>query len=203
MLIAITYKTYTHPAGHGALARARALAPALPQHHPSPNTARPRDWLPACCLAGTTAKAHQERTQGQIRTCGGDLYSPDGPGIYPRGYRRRDTVTFCYQFRRKTQILSTSIWAGSRFTYLLPDVMVLGTGSTPLFVIFPAFHATCRARPPYSPILWGILPLSLPVCAPGTVRYPPAFAIQGRSGGPPKSMYSKVAGISKSNDDFC
>ena len=132
MLIAITYKTYTHPAGHGALARGRALAPALPQHHPSPNTARPRDWLPACCLAGTTAKAHQERTQGQIRTCGGDLYSPDGPGIYPRGYRRRDTVTFCYQFRRKTQILSTSIWAGSRFTYLLPDVMVLGTGSTPI-----------------------------------------------------------------------
>ena len=46
--------------------------------------------------------------------------------------------------------------------------------------------------------------VGLPACFTAqTSRIPPVFVIWRRSGGPSKSMYSKIAGISESSDKNC
>jgi len=49
--------------------------------------------------------------------------------------------------------------------------------------------------------MWDIMSARPHASLPETVGYPPIFVIRRRSGGLSKSMHSKVAGISKTNDE--
>jgi len=58
-----------------------------------------------------------------------------------------------------------------------------------------AQRAITHASLPNEPTMWDIMSARLPASLPKPVGYPPIFVIRRRSGGPSKSMYSKVAGI--------
>ena len=124
-----------------------------------------------------------------------------GSVIYPRGYPPRDTVIFCQYFRRKTQLLSTSIWAGGFGGRIDPAKGALGAGHRRFIGKVIALRAIIHASLPNEPMMRDIMSASPPASLPQPVRYPPIFVIWRRSGGPSKSMYSKVAGISETNGE--
>ncbi len=124
-----------------------------------------------------------------------------GSVIYPRGYPPRDTVIFCQYFRRKTQLLSTSIWAGGFGGRIDPERGALGARNRRFIGESMALHAIAYASLPNRAMMWDIMSGGRPASLPKPVGYPPIFVIWRRSGGPSKSIYSKVAGISKTNDD--
>ena len=124
-----------------------------------------------------------------------------GSAIYPRGYPSRETVRFRQYFRRKTQLLSTSIWAGIFGGRIDPAEGTLGARNPRFIGETAALRAIACAPLPNETMIWDIMSVRPPVSLPRPVGYPPIFVIWRRSGGSSKSMHSKVAGISKTNDE--
>ena len=124
-----------------------------------------------------------------------------GSAIYPRGYPPRETVRFRHYFRRKTQLLSTSIWAGGFGGRIDPEKGALGARNHRFVGESLALRAIDCAPLPDEPMMWDIMSARPLGSLPKPVGYPPIFVIWRRSGGPSKSMYSEVAGISETNGE--
>ncbi len=134
------------------------------------------------------------RAEGRRDDCCGSV-------IYPRGYPPRDTVTFRQYFRRKTQLLSTSIWAEGPGGQIDPAEGALGARYRRFIGESLAQRAMAYALLPNGAMMWDLMSAHPLASLPKPVGYPPIFVIWRRSGGPSKSMHSKVAGISETNDE--
>ena len=142
---------------------------------------------------GVADNPHSGVQSRQVHSC--------GSGIYPRGYPPGDTVGFCQYSRRKTQLLSTSIWAGGFGGRTDPEKEALGARNRRFIGESTALRAIAHAALPNTAMMWDIMSARPPASLSKPVGYPPIFAIWRRSGGPSKSIYSKAAGISKTNDE--
>jgi len=159
---------------------------------------------PTClgCVWGlwfSGSQSHRIQARGLARATAEAVGVTPGPGIYPRGYPPRDTVTFRQYFRRKTQFVSTSIWAGGPGGPISPAKGALGGRYRRFIGETMALHAITCAPLPNEAMMWQIMSACPPAPPPKPVGYPPIFVVRRPSGGPQKSMYSKVAGISETD----
>ena len=95
--------------------------------------------------------------------------------------------------------MSTSIWAGGPEGRIDPARGALGARYRRFIGESMALRAITCAPLPNGAIMWDIMSAHPPASLPEPVGYPPIFVIWRWSGGPSRSMYSKVAGISETD----